>query len=362
MKNQTKIKYSAKIEKLENSRVNVVVTVQSTEFETFFEKAKTKVLSEAKLNGFRDGKVPYEAYVKNYGEFPIRQEMGYICVNENYVNVIIGEKIEAIGRPEIAILKVTKGEDFQYQITTDILPKIELGKYKTYHKEFKLDETKETDETEISDAVEELRRMRMTKTKNEAGEEVEELPEIDEKFLKSVGDFKSIEDLKTRIKDNIENEKKWRAEEKRKGQIFEKLISESSAEIPNSLVENELLKIQEKITGDLTQMGVSFEDYLKHMKKSLTEWKESEKINARKQVILQLALHAIAKAEDIKVSEEALKGEVSHLMAHYKELEEERARAYSEEKMTNSLVAEFICNGKVPDEKEFFGSHEGHNH
>lgn len=353
-----KLKYSAKIENLENSRVRVVVTVGSKDFESFFESAKAKILKDAKLNGFRDGKVPYEAYIKNFGEFPIRQEMGYMCVDQTYVQVILGEKIEAIGRPEIAILKVAPGENFQYQIETDILPKVEVGSYKKYSKDIKLEEIKETEGDEVTDALEELRRMRMQKT--EDGSEV--LPELDEKFLKSVGDFKTVDDLKERIKTNIDNEKKWRAEEKRKGQIFEKLIADTKTTIPVSLVENELVKLEQKIRGDLSQMGVSFEDYLKHLKKTFAEWKEAEKGTAEKNVILQLALMEIAKKEDIKVSKETLDGEVSHLLAHYKDLDPERARAYSEEKMTNSLVAEFLVNGKVPDEKEFFGSHEGHNH
>ncbi len=359
---KSNLSYKVKVEKLPNSQVKVLVTVPSADFETCVEDAKKKVLGDAKLNGFRDGKVPYEAFVKNYGEFPIRQEMGYVAVDKNYVQVIVSEKIEAIGKPEIQILKVTPGEDFEYQILTDVLPEVDLPDYKKLHKEIVEDKIEDPSEDEVSDALEELRRMRITKVKKDDGTEVEEMPEIDEKFLKSVGDFKTVEDLKIRIKENIMSEKKWKAEEKRKGEIFEKLIAETKTEIPNSLVENELSKMQSKITADLSQMGVSFEDYLKHMKKTLGEWKESEIPNAKKSVILQLALHAISKKEDIKVSEETLKGEVSHLMTQYKDVDEERARAYSEERMTNTLVGEFVTTGKVPDEKEIFGSHEGHNH
>ncbi len=352
MKN-TKLNYKVKVEKLENSKVKVLVTVPTKEFETLFESAKTKILSTAKLNGFRDGKVPYEAYVKAYGEFAVRQEMGYIAVDKTYINVIVDEKIEAVGKPEIAILKVNKGEDFEYQIVTDVLPTVELPEYKKYTKEIKLEETNLATEEEVNDAVEELLRMRMKD---------ETLPEVNEVFLKSVGDFKTLEDLKKRIEENINSEKRWRAEEKRRAQIFEKLISETKTEVPTSLIENELSKIEERIKADLAQMGVSFEDYLKHMKKSLAEWKESEKENAKKQVVLQLALHAISKKEDIKVSEVTVKNEVAHLMTHYQNLDEARAKAYTEEKMTNSLVAEFLVTGKVPDEKELFGGHEGHNH
>ncbi len=349
------MKYKVKKEVLTDSQVKVTVTVGTADFETVLEEAKKKVLAEAKLNGFRDGKVPYEAFVKNYGEFPIRQEMGYIAVDKTYVQVIVGEKVEAIGKPEIAILKVTPGEDFEYEIVTDILPEVVLPEYKKLHTEIKEVEIEEVKEDEVNDAIEELRRMRM-----QSGSEV--LPEINEKFLKSVGDFTTVEDLKVRIRENILGEKKWKADEKRKGEIFEKLIAETKTEIPKSLVENELTKMESRLSADLSQMGVSFEDYLKHMKKTILEWRESEMGNAKKSVILQLALHAISKKEDIKVSEETLKHEVVHLMAQYKELDEERARAFSEERMTNSLVSEFVSTGKMPDEKAIFGSHEGHGH
>lgn len=350
--------YKAKIENLENSRVRINVTVPAAEFETLFEKAKEKILSTAKLNGFRDGKVPYEAYVKAYGEFAVRQEMGYDAVDKTYVQVIVGEKIESIGQPEIAILKVNKGSDFEYQIVTDVLPKVELGDFKKYHKEVKTEEIVPATKEEVEEAVEELRRMRMVK--NEDGSET--LPELTEEFLKTVGEFKTVDDLKKRIEENINNEKKWRTEEKRKGLIFEKLISDTKTEIPKSLLENELIKMQEKIKADLSQMGVSFEDYLKHLNKNLAEWKEAEKENAKKQVILQLALHEISKKENIKVSDLAISHEIAHLMQHYPDLNEERAKAYTEERMTNSLVAEYLVTGKVPDEEELFGSHEGHNH
>ena len=364
---KSKIKYSAKVEKLEGSRVKATVTIGQKDFETLRTKAENKVISEVKMDGFRDGKVPMSIFIAKYGEYPIVQEMGYMAVDDTYASVIIDEKIEAIGRPEIAIEKAGldkdgKKEDFEYTITVDVLPKIEMGDYKKYHSKVKVEEVKPATDEEVNDAVEELRRMRITKVKNAEGVEEDVLPEIDEAFLKSAGDFKTIDDLKARIKDNMEGEKKWRAEEKRKSQILDLLADETKVEVPETMIENELIKMESRIKADLSQMGVSFEDYLKHMKKDLAAWQESEKTSAKKQVVIQLGLHAIGKAENIKVSDETVNHEVAHLMMQYKDVEKERAQAYTEERMTNSLIAEYLFTGKVPDEKELFGSHEGHNH
>ncbi len=356
------MKYTTKIEKLEGSRVKVMVTIDKTEFESLRKKAEVKVLADVKMDGFRDGKVPLAMFIKTYGEFPIRQEMGYMAIDKTYVQVIIDEKLDAIGKPEIEIQELTPDKDFAYSITVDVLPKIELGNYKKYSEQIKLDEIKDASEDEVNDAVEELRRMRMTKIKNSEGVEEDNMPEIDEAFLKSAGDFKTVEELKQRIKDNIDGEKKWKVEEKRKGQILDLLVAEAKVEVPQALIDNELVKMESRIKGDLAQMGVSFEDYLKHLKKDVAGWKVSESENAKKQVIIQLALHAISKAENIKVSDETIGHEVAHLTMQYKDVDPERAKAYTEEKMTNSLVAEYLFTGKVPDEKELFGSHEGHNH
>lgn len=357
-----KMKYTAQVEKLEGSKVKAMVTIAKEDFETLRAKAVKKVLSEVKMDGFRDGKVPESMFIKTHGEFPIRQEMGYMAVDMTYIQVIISEKIEAIGRPELAIEELSMDKDFVYSIITDVLPKIELGDYKKYHTQIQLDKIEEATDDEVNNALEELRRMRMTKVKNQDGTENEELPEIDDAFLKSIGDFKSIDDLKQKIKDNIDGEKKWKVEEKRKGQILDLLVSESKVDVPQALIDNELEKIQQKFQADLSQMGVSFEDYLKHQKKDLAGWKVSEADNAKKQVIIQLALHFISKTENIKVSEQTVGHEVAHLLQMYKDVDPERAKAYTEEKMTNSLVAEYLFTGKVPEETELFGSHEGHNH
>lgn len=372
---KSKIKYSAKVEKLEGSRVKATVTIDQKDFETLRKKAENKVMSEVKMDGFRDGKVPMSIFIAKYGEYPIVQEMGYVAVDETYASVIIDEKIEAIGRPEIAIEKAGldkdgQKQDFEYTITVDVLPKIDLGDYKKYHSKVKVEEVKSATDEEVNDAVEELRRMRMKKVKNAEGVEEDVMPEIDEEFLKSAGDFKTIDDLKSRIKDNMEGEKKWRAEEKRKSQILDLLADETKVEVPETMIENELIKMESRIKADLSQMGVSFEDYLKHMSgntepleaKRLQNWKDSQKGAAKKQVVIQLALHAIGKAENIRVSDETVNHEVAHLMMQYKDVEKERAQAYTEERMTNSLIAEYLFTGKVPDEKELFGSHEGHNH
>jgi trigger factor len=180
------------------------------------------------------------------------------------------------------------------------------------------------------------------------------LPEVNAEFLKAVGNFASLEDLKKQIKEGIEAEKKYKSEDGRRVEIIETLIGDSKGEVPESLIANELKKIEDRMNADLSQMGTNIDGYLKMMKKEKSEWLEQQREVAIKNAKLQILLLQIAKEEKIELEKDVLEGEVAHMLLHYPGLEEDRLRAYSEERMLNSLVLELLQNGKLPEQKEFF--------
>ena len=53
--------------------------------------------------------------------------------------------------------------------------------------------------------------------------------------------------------------------------IIEKIIDDSIIEVPEILIEVELDKILYRMESDITQMGLKFEDYLKHLNKTLAD-------------------------------------------------------------------------------------------
>lgn len=340
-----KIKFDFKVENLPNSQAKIVVTVDKKDFEAKYTKALKKGIELAEVEGFRKGHVPEKIFMEKYGDFAVLQEMAYTTIDETYVDVLIEAKVKAIGQPKVDIAKLARNEDFEYFITVDVLPELVMGNYKKL-KDIKAKEVEETTDKEVEDAVEELRKMRKDKDGN--------LPEVNVEFLKAVGDFSTLEDLKKQIKEGIDAEKKYKSEDTRRVEIIETLIGESKGEVPESLVTNELRKIEDRMNADLSQMGTNIDGYLKMMKKEKSEWLEQQREVAIKNAKLQILLLQIAKEEKIELEKDVLEGEVAHMLLHYPGLEEDRLRAYSEERMLNSLVLELLQNGKLPEQKEFF--------
>ena len=68
------------------------------------------------------------------------------------------------------------------------------------------------------------------------------LPELTDEFVKSLGKFASLEDLKSNIIEGIKIEKKAKAEEKRRAKIVEELVKNIKVELPQELIEMEFEK------------------------------------------------------------------------------------------------------------------------
>jgi trigger factor len=95
---------------------------------------------------------------------------------------------------------------------------------------------------------------------------------------------------------------------------------------------------------DIAKSGLSIEDYLKHIKKTIDEirgeWTETATKRAKSQVIL----NEISRAEGIQAPEEEVKKEMDHVLAHHKDADRFRVRMYVETFLTNELVFKFLEN------------------
>ena len=138
-------------------------------------------------------------------------------------------------------------------------------------------------------------------------EEVRErvLPEIDEAFLKSV-QAESEEDLRQRLKQDLEQRKAYDGRTKQKQQIVETLRGKVEFPLPESGVENETQTLLENFMRRNLQQGASMEDFEAH-KESLYEGAAK---SAQASLKDRLILLKIAEAESITVTNEDLSQEV----------------------------------------------------
>jgi FKBP-type peptidyl-prolyl cis-trans isomerase (trigger factor) len=97
-----------------------------------------------------------------------------------------------------------------------------------------------------------------------------------------------------------------------------------------------------EMEDQITKMGLKFEDYLTHLKKTAEDLKKDWVPDAQKRVTFGLILNAITETEKIEAPAEELQKEVDYLAARYPEAEEDRLRDYAHTLMLNEKTLEFL--------------------
>ena len=356
------------VKKLPKSEVEIEGELDSLVFESYFTKALKKLGDTLKLDGFRQGKIPEGVLLSNIPEINILEEMTEMALNEHYPKILEDEKIDAIGRPEISITKLARKNPLGFKIKTAVLPEIKLSNYKNAAKKIMGNITDAEKNVMVSDedlenTIMDIRKSRAPKKhiaeatppqplpkgegapspSEKAGKEVEpELLEFNDEFVQALGPFQNVEDFKTKLKENIKLEKKNQLKEKTRLKIIEKIIDESEIDLPEILIEIELDKILHQMESDITQMGLKFEDYLKHLNKTAADLRKEFRNDGEKKAKFALVLNEIAKMEKIIVDEEQATKEVAAILEHYKDADPERVRAHVENVLTNEKIFQFL--------------------
>ena len=172
-----------------------------------------------------------------------------------------------------------------------------------------------------------------------------QLPSLDDKFAQSVGEFKSLEDLKKNIREGLLLEKKQKETEKWRLEALEKITAETKADLPEILVQNEIEKMIEELKAQLDKMQLPFEKYLEQIKKDEKELRKELQELAEKRVISALVLREIASIEKIEVSEKEIEEKVNEILKQIPETEKK-------ENIDKNNLREFAL-GIIRNEKVF---------
>ncbi len=361
-----------KLNKLPKSVAELSIVIDETEFESYHDKGFKRVQEMVEVDGFRKGNAPEETIVKKYGDMIILEEMANIALRDAYVKAIDEHKINPITEPKVTITKLAKGNPLEMTITVTLMPDVELPAYKKLAREaMKDDEPVVVTDKDIDDVLEELRKGRNTKhnhdhsheghdhadheghdhteeTTSTGGEAPKvELAPLDDAFAQSFGpDFKTLSDLKTKVGENLTLEKEQKAREKRRTAIVERLIAEAKVELPDAIVESELETMLAQMKADVTRFGGTWEEYLTHAKKTEDQIKADWQNDAVKRAMSQLVLHKIGEAEKLTATDEEIEVELVRLLAKVQDADENRAKSYLYQALTNEKVLKFLEESK----------------
>jgi trigger factor len=136
------------------------------------------------------------------------------------------------------------------------------------------------------------------------------LPELNDDFAKELGEFSTLDDVRKRIREGMEQERRQTAEREAKDKLLAELIRRNEFEVPEALVEHQIDIRLERGLRALAAQGMSSE----HMKKmDFARLRAGQREQAVQEVKASLLLERVADEEKIQVGDEEIDREIEAL-------------------------------------------------
>ena len=166
-----------------------------------------------------------------------------------------------------------------------------------------------------------------------------EMPELTDEFVKASTSYESIEDMKAKLRENIEKNAQREADTKRRNEILKQATDNITVDIPEVMVENRVSNMIQELSVNLENQGMNLDAYLKYANMDMAKLREQYKESAAIAVKTDLMLDAVAKAEDIKVENADINAEIALLAATYGTTPQEVIKISKKNHSMGNLVA-----------------------
>ena len=168
-----------------------------------------------------------------------------------------------------------------------------------------------------------------------------QLPDIDDDFAQDVSDFDTLDEYKADLKKKIAERKEAEAKKQKETEAIEKIVADSKMDIPQAMIDTQVTRMAEDFAQRLQQQGLSLETYFKYTGLTAEKILDDMKPEAVKRIQNSLVLEAVAKAENIQVSDDEFNSELSKMAEMYK-MEVDKTKEFmgeSEEKQMRDDIA-----------------------
>lgn len=146
---------------------------------------------------------------------------------------------------------------------------------------------------------------------------VKELPELDDDFAQDVSEFDTLDEYKESIKATIKESKEKELKTAKENELVDKVIEGATMDIPEPMIDSQVNQMAEDFAQRIKYQGLSIEQYFQFTGMDAKKFLDSLRPQALKRIQSRLVLEAIAKAENIEVSEEELEKELTEMAAMY---------------------------------------------
>ncbi len=143
------------------------------------------------------------------------------------------------------------------------------------------------------------------------------LPEVDDDFAQSVGDVKTLDELRAEIREAMEKRAEDEARHTFGDRIIDVAVSNATVELPDVLITNEIEIMRDELASRLAQQRIGMEQYLALSKQTPEELLVELREPATRRVKTLLVLSAIAEKEGVDATPEQIDAEIADQLARY---------------------------------------------
>ncbi len=176
-----------------------------------------------------------------------------------------------------------------------------------------------------------------------------ELPELDDEFAAEVSEFETLAEYKADVKGKLEESKAKEAKDAKEATVIEAIVKDADMEIPEAMLATQQRQMVDEFAQRMQMQGLTMEQYFQFTGASYEQMIEQVKPQAEKRIQSRLVLEAVAKAENIEVTDADLEEELKVMAEAYqmelekvKELLPEKSMEQIKEDIAVRKAAEFV--------------------
>lgn len=145
-----------------------------------------------------------------------------------------------------------------------------------------------------------------------------ELPELNDEFAGEVSEYDTLEEYKNDIKEKVAERKQKAAATENEDHVVEKVVENAAMDIPEPMIASQVNNMVDDYARRMQSQGLSLDQYMKFTGMTIETLRDQMKPQALKRIQTRLVLEAVAKAENIVVSDEAVEKEIATMAESYK--------------------------------------------
>lgn len=153
--------------------------------------------------------------------------------------------------------------------------------------------------------------------------ETMDLPELNDEFAAKVtaeeDEALTLEQLRARIRENLQNDADEEATAKYAETILADITAQATVSYPEAMVSDQVHHLLEHVDRDLRQRGISLEDYMKVTGKTHEDLHVDYNDQAIATIERTLVLQEIIQAEQLEITDEQLDAELDRIVANFGE-------------------------------------------